>query len=68
MSDEDEQPLVYDTPLSKQDPHYWANTILWRLGVAAGVIQRGSVASTIDPDMLLEFLEHQLARITEQDT
>lgn len=48
MSDIYEAPLL-DTPIDT-----WANTILWRLGIATGQIESDDGVVFIDPDDILD--------------
>lgn len=39
---------------------FWANTILWRLAEAVGVVRPGDEALLVDADTLLEEVEERL--------
>lgn len=52
---------VYETPLNEQPAEAHLNTILWRLGVAAGLLRKGQGFADVDPDELLAELERRLS-------
>jgi hypothetical protein len=40
--------------LEDTDTDTWGNTILWKLGVALGDVERGSGSAVVNPDDILE--------------
>jgi hypothetical protein len=52
---------IYTTPLAEQPVEAHLNTVLWRLAVAAGLLERGQGDATVDPDELLAQLERRLS-------
>ena len=48
---------IYTYPLNVQSAAEAFNTILWRVGVAAGILERGQKDAIVDVDALVEEVE-----------
>ena len=51
---------IYTTKLSDVPEETWDNIILWRLAVAAGLVEKGAGEVVVDQDALLEAAEKAL--------
>lgn len=55
---------VLSTRLEDQDPEFWANSVLFRLAVAIGLVDKDNPEDVVvDPDELLEEVEFRLSLV-----
>lgn len=55
---------VLSTRLEDQDPEFWANSVLFRLAAAIGLVDKDNPEDVVvDPDELLEEVEFRLSLV-----